>query len=170
LGSVLQQIAVQTAGFSGAGDVARPDIQAVLLFAVDAQLLEPFLQPLPVLLAGLFGEDGGLRVFLGVALEDAGGDEEGGVVCGVNQRIKCSADGAACCSCSGGIGCISTGAGGVCTSDATGICVGSISVIRSTTRQGRISMLASLERLSLKWEPVFGQKTRQNKNLERLNA
>jgi len=84
---VVQQITVQAAGFSGAGDDAGPDIQAIGLLAMDAQFLEAFLQPLPVLLAGLLGEDGRLRVLLGVALEDAGGHEEGGVVYGVNQRF-----------------------------------------------------------------------------------
>jgi len=50
--------------------LARPDIQAVGLLSVDAQFLEPLLQPLPVLLVFLFGERGGLRVFLCVALEN----------------------------------------------------------------------------------------------------
>jgi len=84
---VVQQITVQTAGFSGAGDLASPDIQAVGVFAVDCQFFKALLQPLPVLLAVLFGKCGGLRVFLGVALENVGGDEEGGVVYGVYQRL-----------------------------------------------------------------------------------
>jgi len=48
---VVQQVAVQTARFSGAGNGAYPDVQAVGMFAVQAQFLETFLQPLPVLLA-----------------------------------------------------------------------------------------------------------------------
>jgi len=78
---------MQTAGFSGAGDFARPDAQAVGLFAMDVELLEAFLQPLPVLLAFYLGKRCGLRMFLGVALENAGGDEKGGVVYGVYECL-----------------------------------------------------------------------------------
>jgi len=76
---------MQAAGFSGAGDFASPEVQAIGLFAMDAQFLEAFLQPLPVLLVFPFGECGGLRVFLGVALEDARADEVGSIVYGMHQ-------------------------------------------------------------------------------------
>jgi len=78
---------VQTTGFSWAGDLAGPDVQATRLLTMDAQLLEAFLQPLPVLLAFLFGECCGSRVFLRVALEDARADQEDGVVYGMYQRF-----------------------------------------------------------------------------------
>jgi len=52
---------------------------------MNAQPLETFLQPLPILLVFLFGECGGLRVFLRVALEDAGTNEVGGIVYGMHQ-------------------------------------------------------------------------------------
>jgi len=78
---------VQSVGFSGAGDFAGPDVQAVGLLTVDAELFKAFLQPLPVLLTFRLGEHGGLRVLLRVALEDAGADEKYCVVYGVYQRL-----------------------------------------------------------------------------------
>jgi len=83
--SIRHKIAMQATGFSGAGDFAGPDVQAVGLLAVDALLLETLLQPLPILLAFCLGKHGGLRVFLCVALEDAGADEVGGVIHGMYQ-------------------------------------------------------------------------------------
>jgi len=80
-----QQVAVQAARFSGAGDFAGPDVQAIGLFTMEAEFFKAFLQPLPVLLAFCLGEHGGFRVFLRVALEDAGADEIGGVVHRMHQ-------------------------------------------------------------------------------------
>jgi len=85
--SIRHKIAMQAMGFSGAGDFAGPDVQAVGLLAVDAQLLETLLQPLPTLLSFCLGEHGGLRMLLRVALEDAGADEKCGVVHGMYQRF-----------------------------------------------------------------------------------
>ena len=58
---------------------ARPNVQTVLLLAVELQLLEALLHPLPVGHLVLLGKDGGLGMFLNVALEYPGTDQIDGV-------------------------------------------------------------------------------------------
>ncbi len=66
---------MQSPRFPWPRDRARPDVQTVLLLAVELQLLEPFLHPLPVGHMVLLGKDGGLGMFLSVALEYPGADQ-----------------------------------------------------------------------------------------------
>ena len=64
-----------------------PDVQAVALFAVQLELFELFLNPLPIGQLLLLGQGCDLRMFLGVTLKQAGADQIQGVVHCVDQGL-----------------------------------------------------------------------------------
>ncbi|MCY1534477.1 hypothetical protein D9M68_698510 [compost metagenome] len=67
--------------------LTRPDVQTVVLLAVQLQLFKAFLYPLPIGNLILHGEGGRLRVFSCVALEHARADQKGGVSHGMYQGL-----------------------------------------------------------------------------------
>ncbi|MNT30565.1 hypothetical protein D3C72_1663680 [compost metagenome] len=75
---------------------AGPDVQAVLLLAVQLQLLEPFLHPLPIAHLILLGKESGLGMFLGIALEHTGTDQIDGIGDRMHQCLGVIDDERAC--------------------------------------------------------------------------
>lgn len=62
---------MQPARLAWSGYLTRPDVQSVVLLAVQFQLFKAVLHPLPIGDSILLGERSNLRVFLCIALEHA---------------------------------------------------------------------------------------------------
>ncbi|MCY1377214.1 hypothetical protein D9M69_647720 [compost metagenome] len=78
---------MQPPRFARPRHLTRPDVQAVVLLAVQLQLVKAFLHPLPIGDLILLGERSSLWVFLCIALEDARADQEGGISHGMYQGL-----------------------------------------------------------------------------------
>lgn len=68
--SIAEQIAVQSAALTGPGDFAGPDVQTVVLLAVDAEPFKVLLYPCPFGLLFLFREASHLWMFLRITLKN----------------------------------------------------------------------------------------------------
>src|SRR5690606_17162469 len=85
---VEQQVAVQAPCLSRSGYLAHPNVETVVLLSMKAQLLKLPLNPGPFGDFALLGEAGDFWMFLCVALEHAGTDQERCAGNGVNESLR----------------------------------------------------------------------------------
>ncbi|KST74621.1 hypothetical protein WS76_10935 [Burkholderia humptydooensis] len=83
-----EQIAVQSSALTRPCYLAGPDVESVVLLAMQTKTLKALLHPRPFGLLFLFGKPGDVWMLLGVALKDTGAYEKRGVGDRVNKCFR----------------------------------------------------------------------------------